>query len=167
MDVLGLGLLFLLYYSSRLLFATPMVDTFKFCGMSGFFAWVYSPQRRLFENKVVHPLSYQFTIDPTFCPQLHGTRPRIKLKSLAWARHHKERLLFPPKVYAKHVANVRDWKQAATQHKWGGNWDELPYKKGDGTLQNGTHKNTILIPIRSVMASIFLFDTGSPSIFSF
>ena len=110
---------------------------------------------------------FRFFLDTTFCPQLHRTRPRIKLKSLAWARHHKERLLFPPKVYAKHVANVRDWKQAATQHKWGGNWDELPYKKGDGTLQNGTHKNTILIPIRSVMASIFLFDTGSPSIFSF
>ena len=85
-------------------------------------------KRRLYENKVIHPFSFEMIPQQQFCPQLHRTRPRIKLKSLAWARTHREQLLFHPKVYARHAVNLHDWKIAAKANEWGGYWDNLPYE---------------------------------------
>ena len=62
------------------------------------------------------------------CPQDYRRRKRIKLKSLAWARHHKECLYFHPRVYAQHAANNRDWRAFAQKNTWGDLWDNLPYE---------------------------------------
>ena len=45
-----------------------------------------------------------------------------------WARHHKERLLFHPRVYAKHAVNERDWKDSSRTNEWGGVCYVLPYE---------------------------------------
>ena len=105
-----------------------MVDNFRFCGFGSFFVWTYCPQRRLFENKVIHPLSFECSLPPTFSPQDYRRRKRLKLKSLAWARHQKERLQFHPRVYAKHAVNARDWRESAQLNPWEGLWDKIPYE---------------------------------------
>ena len=108
-------------------FDQPSVDAFRFGGMAMFFTWSYGPNRRLFENKVIHPLSFEYNPQPYFCPQLHRKRRKIKLRSLAWARHHKERLKFHPRIYARHIMKVNGWRDTANSNLWGGLWDTLPY----------------------------------------
>ena len=116
-----------LYFSLKLFVENSLFDTCKLFSMGCFAIWTYSPRRRLFENRVVHPLSLEYPPQPNFCPQDHRRRKRIRLKSLAWARHHKERLYFHPRVYAQHAANKRDWIKSARDNEWGGLWDHLPY----------------------------------------
>ena len=79
-------------FSLRLVFESPMVDTFRFFGLSGFLAWTTLPQRRLFENNVVRPLGFAYPPPPLYYPMDYRRRPRLRLKSIAWARHHRESL---------------------------------------------------------------------------
>ena len=50
------------------------------------------------------------------------------MKSLAWDRTHRKRLLSPPKVSARHAVNDRNWQLAAKANEWGGKWDYSPYE---------------------------------------
>ena len=117
-----------LCFTLKLFVDNPLPDTCKLFGIGCFSMWTYSPKRRLFENKVVNPLSFEYPPQPIYCPQDYRRRKRIKLKSLAWARHHRERLYFHPRVYAQHAANKRDWIDSAQNNEWGGLWDHLPYE---------------------------------------
>ena len=98
-------------------FSQPTVDTFRLGGIAMFFTWTHGPQRNFFENKVIHPFSFEMRHQSYFCPQLHRKRHRIKLRSLAWARHHKERLLFHPRKYAQHAVDVKKWQDSALNNK--------------------------------------------------
>lgn len=108
-------------------FQMKSVDGFRLGGISLFYTWCKSPRTRLFENKVVHPFTFQCSNPKYFCPQLYKKRPRIRLKSLAWARSHRKRLLSTPSALAKKSCERVKWKQSASLHSWGGLWDETPY----------------------------------------
>ena len=49
------------------------------------------------------------------------------MKSLAWARTHRKRLLAHPRVLAQQACEIRDWKEPASHNLWEGIWDESPY----------------------------------------
>ena len=132
LDVLGLGLLSFCCFATTFFFQSPSVTSFQLCGMSSFFAWTYGPRRKLFENNVVHPFSFVISFPQTFCPQLHRTRPRLRLKSLAWARHHRERLTMSPRTNAKLLVSTFAWRESALVNPWGDLWDSTPYDHWGG-----------------------------------
>ena len=104
------------------------IDSVRLGGISVFATWCYSPKRRFFENKVKHPFTFELSLPDSFCPQLHQTRKRIKLKSLAWARTHRKRLYCHPRIYALAACDQRNWQADASKaDKWGSLWDNIPY----------------------------------------
>ena len=108
-------------------FSECSVDSFRFGGIFLFTTWSHCPGRQKFENKVVHPFSFEINHPPYFCPQLYRKRKRIKLKSLAWSRTHRKRLLSTPSELAKRACEKVKWKESASRDLWGGIWDEKPY----------------------------------------